>query len=227
MNETDSLQPETPKAASPNRRPLKALIAIAETLALTLIIFFVIQTFVVQPFRVYQESMYPTFHPNDYVLVDKLTPRFDGYSRGDVVVFRPVIRDACSGPVVSEEGTEPFIKRVLGEPKDDIELRDGAVWVNGYQLEEAYVHDQPTDPRSQTKSWVVPPDRLFLMGDNRGDSTDSRNFGPICQVDVIGRAWLRYWPFDQFGVIAAPQYPGVPQGGERGSTGTAPDLPAR
>jgi signal peptidase I len=198
-------------AAGKNRRPFRTLIAIAETVVLTLVIFFVIQTFILQPFRVMQESMFPTFHPGDYVLVDKLTARFDDYSRGDVVVFNPVTRETCSGPALGEEGEEPFIKRVMGEPNDAVELRDGALWVNGSRVDEPYVHGQPTDPTTDTERWVVPPDRLFVMGDNRGDSTDSRAFGPICQVDVVGRAWLRYWPVDQFGIIGTPQYAAVPQ----------------
>jgi signal peptidase I len=202
---------EAPATSVPaGNRAVRSLTAIAEALFLTLAIYFVTQTFVVQPFRVLQESMFPTFHPGDYVLVDKLTPRFDGYSRGDVVVFNPVTRATCDGPVVSAEGPEPFIKRVMGVPNDKVELREGSVWINGHQLDEPYVHGKKTDPLTDTASWVVPPDRLFVMGDNRGDSTDSRAFGPICQLDIIGRGWLRYWPFDQFGIIGTPQYPGVP-----------------
>jgi signal peptidase I len=207
---TGHAQPDPSNLAPTQSRAVGSLIAIAEALFLTLVIYFVLQTFVVQPFRVFQESMFPTFHPGDYVLVDKLTPRFDGYSRGDVVVFNPVARETCSGPVLSEEGSEPFIKRVMGEPNDEVELRHGAVWINGHQVDEPYVHGQRTDPSLDTATWIVPADRLFVMGDNRGDSTDSRAFGPICQVDVVGRAWLRYWPLDQFGIIGAPQYQEVP-----------------
>jgi signal peptidase I len=201
--------PATPVPAG--NRAVRSLTAIAEALLLTLVIYFVTQTFVVQPFHVFQESMLPTFHPGDYVLVDKLTPRFDGYARGEVIVFNPVTRATCSGPVVSDQGSEPFIKRVIGEPNDVILLKDGAVWINGHGIDEPYAHGQQTDPLSDASSWVVPTDRLFVMGDNRGDSTDSRAFGPICQVDVIGRAWLRYWPFEKFGTIETPQYPGVAQ----------------
>src|SRR5687767_3471419 len=112
----------TPRAVS--RRPLGCLIEIAETLILTIIIFWAIQTFVAQPYRVEQESMRTTLEPDQYVLVDKLTPRFDDYSRGDIVVFTPILREpACDAepedPDVGE--VTPYIKRVIGQPGDTVE----------------------------------------------------------------------------------------------------------
>jgi signal peptidase I len=188
------------------RRPaLGCLLEIVETLVLTLIIFFVIQTFVAQPYRVEQMSMQRTLEPEQYVLVDKLTPRFDAYKRGDIVVFTP------PPDWVQSQGT-PYIKRVIGVGTDIIEIRDGMVFVNEIELLEPYVFavdgepQETTDPLGQER-WVVPEGEVFLMGDHRSNSADSREFGPVEVEQVIGRAWLRYWPIDTFQILPTPTHP--------------------
>jgi signal peptidase I len=202
----------TPEPVS--RKPLGCLIEIAETLILTIVIFWLIQSFVAQPYRVEQESMRTTLEPDQYVLVDKLSPHFDSYSRGDIVVFNPVLReDSCTAPVTGGfSDVTPYIKRVIGEPGDTVELLDGDVQVNGVTIDEPYVRGVSTEPLSNEERWTVPADRLFLMGDNRQNSTDSRSdqIGMICVGDVIGRAWLRYWPLDTIGILQTPTYPDVP-----------------
>ncbi len=183
------------------RRPLGCLFEIVETLVLTLVIFFVIQTFVAQPYRVEQQSMERTLEPDQYVLVDKLTPRFDDYSRGDIVVFEPPEAWVQGGP------RTPFIKRVIGLPGETIEVKDGHVYVDGTRLEEPYVYDlQPTTTNEEPALWVVPEGQLFVMGDHRAASADSRAFGPIGRDTVIGRAWLRYWPISSLGILETPEY---------------------
>ncbi|MGC8633855.1 MAG: signal peptidase I [Candidatus Limnocylindrales bacterium] len=175
------------------------LLEAVETLVLTLIIFLVIQTFIAQPYQVEQQSMENTLLPNQYVLVDKLTPRFDGYQRGDIVVFTPPGQPA---------GTTPYIKRVIGLPGDIVDLRNGHVVINGQEISEPYVYPgQTTEPLSGQDHWVVPQGTLFVLGDHRENSTDSRVFGPVPLKNVIGRAWLRYWPLGDFEVIATPTYP--------------------
>ena len=194
-------------------RPLGCLIEIAETLVLTIVIFWVVQTFVAQPYKIQQESMHGTLEPNQYVLVDKLTPRFDSYSRGDIIVFNPIQRlDSCTsaGTPLEAEGTTPYIKRVIGEPGDQVELRNGSVWINGVRLNEPYTQGRPTDVTGGQSSWTVPQGRLFVMGDNRPNSADSRQFGAICISDVIGRAWARYWPLDTLGILQTPTYDAPP-----------------
>jgi signal peptidase I len=181
------------------------LFEIVETLVLTLIIFVVIQNFVAQPYKVQQQSMERTLEPEQYVLVDKLTPRFDEYSRGDIVVFKP--------PTDWGDDDTPFIKRVIGEGGDTIEIRDGHVFVNDIQIEEPYVYaddggdPQPTEAPLDQSTWTIPAGELFLMGDHRSNSADSRTFGPVDIDQVIGRAWLRYWPLDTFGILQTPTYP--------------------
>ena len=211
----DSQSEDGTSAPAPaSRRQLGCLIEVVETLVLTIVIFWVIQTFVAQPFQVQQESMHSTLEEGQYVLVDKLTPHFDSYSRGDIIVFNPVIRDVSCTDAPSDiqegEGDVPFIKRVIGEPGDSVQLRNGRVLVNGSMLDEPYVHGAPTSDLGEDDHWIVPTDRVFVMGDNRTNSIDSRAFGPICVSDVVGRAWLRYWPINTLGILQTPTYTSVP-----------------
>ncbi len=205
----ESPQPEA--TPSPSRRSLGCLFEVVETLVLTLIIFVVIQTFVAQPYRVQQDSMEQTLEPDQYVLVDKLTPRFDDFKRGDIVVFNPP-------PGAAEPNGPPYIKRVIGLPGDNVDVHDGKVFVNGTALVEPYLYEgQPTEASGGVSHWVVPAGDLFVLGDHREVSADSRIFGPIPHSSVIGRAWLRYWPLSTFGVLQSPAL----QAGTAGASGTS------
>jgi signal peptidase I len=190
------------------KRPaLGCLFEIVETLVLTLIIFFVIQTFVAQPYQIRQQSMEQTLEPDQYVLVDKLTPRFDTYKRGDIVVFTPP--DGWS----QEQPPTPYIKRVIGVGGDTIAIHDGRAFVNDIELVEPYVfteadgQPQETEDPLQMETWRVPEGELFLMGDHRKMSADSREFGTVAVDRVIGRAWLRYWPIDSLLILPTPTHP--------------------
>ncbi len=191
------------------RSSLGCLLEVVETLVLTLIIFFVIQNFIAQPYQVQQNSMERTLEPGQYVLVDKLSPRWDTYGRGDVVVFNP--------PETWTSDPTPFIKRVIGLPGDTIEVKDdGIVYVNGVALDEPYTFkndagvNEPTEVSPDQTRWVIPAGQLFVMGDHRQKSADSRVFGPIAIDNVIGRAFLRYWPINTLGLLQTPAYPNVP-----------------
>lgn len=216
-----SCEPAIPPVSQ--RPALGCLFEVVETLVLTVLIFLGIQTFVAQPYKVQQGSMETTLLPEQYVLVDKLTPRWSPYNRGDIVVFDPPETWSSGGGV-------PFIKRVIGVEGDTVQLRDGKVVVNGTELEEPYIYiengePQTTDPQAGGASeWVIGDGQLLVMGDHRQDSADSRSFGAIEISHVIGRAWLRYWPFDTFGVLPTPAYPELdPADGTPGtSPGTSP-----
>jgi len=188
------------------RPALGCLFEVVETLVLTVLIFLGIQTFVAQPYKVQQGSMETTLMPDQYVLVDKLSPRWAPYTRGDIVVFDPPETWSSGGGV-------PFIKRIIGIPGDRVELRDGNVFVNDIQLDEPYIFKedgvpQTTDPAAGGASeWLVTDGQLLVMGDHRQDSADSRSFGPIEIRHVIGRAWLRYWPVDTFGIMPKLDHP--------------------
>jgi signal peptidase I len=198
----------------PPRRRLGCALEIVETLVLTLVIYLVIHNFVAQPFEVEQGSMMPTVNPGEYVLIDKISPRFNDYQRGDIVVFQP--------PEGFGQGGVPFIKRVIGLPGDTVSLENGRVFVtpaggNAVRLDEPYVvrtidnKVAPTTPRDAegTASWTIEPGTYFVMGDNRPASQDSRFFGPIDRKLIVGRAWLRYFPLDRVGLVTRPTYDGL------------------
>lgn len=194
------------EAADGRPRGLGCAVEVVETLVLTFVIFLVVQNFVAQPFQVQQHSMDPTFAQGDYVLVDRLTHLWSPYGRGQVVVFQ--------APPSTGLG-EPLIKRVIGVGGDTVEVRDGHVLVNGAALDEPYLFldeagvAEPTTATDQSK-WVVPGGDLFVMGDHRQVSEDSRIFGPIPVTSVIGRGVVRYWPLSAFGIVATPTYGNVP-----------------
>jgi signal peptidase I len=189
----------------PVRRPFGFLLQIVQTLVLTIVVYAALQAFVAQPYRVVQGSMRDTLQEGQSILIDKLTPRFDPYRRGDIVVFRP--------PATAAEADDtPYIKRVIGIPEDRLVIRDGRVWVNGSPLDESeYVYaGEPTYAFDQRlTSWEVPADSLFVLGDHRTNSSDSRTarIGFIPVEDVLGRAFLRYWPIGSLALLDTPEYP--------------------
>jgi signal peptidase I len=196
------------------------LLEIVETVLLTVVIFFVVHQFVAEPREISQASMEHTLEPHQFVLVDKLSPIFSDYKRGDVIVFQPPAGFQENGADI------PFIKRVIGVAGDLVEIHDDAVWVNGVKLVEPYVYDgQPTTPTSGQSSWRIGPGQLFVMGDHRQESQDSRAFGPIQKSTVIGRAWLRYWPLSSLSFVGSASYPGVPNASPLPS-GASVDLPS-
>ena len=193
-------------------------------------LYLVITTFVVQTFRVEQQSMIDTLQPGQHLLIDKLTPRFDAYSRGDIIVFHPK----------GDRDQTPFIKRVIAVGGEHVELQDGAVWIDGVRLEEddyTYVdpatgENQPTLATGRQSEWDVPEGSLFVLGDHRGGSTDSRrnSVGLVDVDDVVGRAWLSFFPLDTLGIIQVPDLPrdaGVTGArGRRGGRVSAPRIAA-
>lgn len=196
------MPPEQPKKRS---KAVDAVIEIVTTVGLAVILYLVITTFVVQTFRVEQGSMLNTLQPQEHLLIDKITPRIDAYSRGDIIVFHPNGR--------TDE--TPFIKRVIGVEGELVEIHDGAVWIDGSRLEEdEYTFrnrngiNEPTRPTGQQASWQVGEGELFVLGDHRRSSQDSRNggVGLVNVEDVVGRAWLRFFPLDTLGILEVPTY---------------------
>lgn len=161
-----------------------------ETIIPAVIIALLINLFVAQATRVYGQSMEPSLHTNQRLVVEKVS--YSGWlhlrslQRGDVVVLHAAGVD------------ELLIKRVIGLPGDRIEIRNGQVFVNRVPMDEPYV----ASPASGDYGPVdVPPLQLFVLGDNRDFSNDSRGFGPVPIKDIVGRAWLCYWPPEVWGPV--------------------------
>jgi signal peptidase I len=181
-----------PDASARLPRPVKSVLEWAAVIGGALIVALVIKTFLLQAFYIPSASMIPTLREDDRVLVNKLSYRFHDINRGDLVVFeRPPGEEAS--PV------KDLIKRVIALPGERIEARDGAVLIDGRLLEEPYLPEGTTTENLTPQ--VVPEGTVFVMGDNRDDSRDSRFFGAISDDTVVGRAFVRVWPLGDLGLL--------------------------
>ena len=184
------------------RRLLGLAFELAETFAVALVVVLAIQLFVAEPYRVKRPDMEGTLTPGQYLLVEKVSPLFDSYRQGDIVVFH--------APSSWKPVTGSVAMRVIAVGGDTVDIHDGLVIVNGSILQEPYVKTgdttMPTDPSHHT--WTLEPDQLFVMGDHRAASVDSRSYGPIAKSDVIGRIFVRYWPVGDFEIMQ-PARPGA------------------
>lgn len=154
---------------------------IIQTALISLSIFFFVYLLLVQPHRVKGDSMLPNFHDGELLLTEKVTYRIYKPERGDVIVFRAPKRNV------------DFIKRIVGLPGDMVEITDGAVFINEEKLIEPY----ETQKTQGTSTLVLGQDEYFVLGDNRGSSSDSRSFGPVRRNAIRGRVWLVYWPITE------------------------------
>jgi signal peptidase I len=151
---------------------------------------YALRHWVVQPYRIQMSSMETTVFPNDLVMVDKLSYHFHQPRRGDVIIFWP--------PGITSG--DPYIKRVIGLPGETVEAKDGKIYVNGKAADEPYLHGYVMPDFSPTP---VPQGQLFVMGDNRAVSLDSRSFGTVSTSSIIGRGMFAYWPLKHFVVLRA------------------------
>lgn len=166
---------------------------ILEMVAISAIIIFVVREATGQ-FRVEGDSMQPSFHSDQYVLVDRVSYWLSAPARGDVIVFRyPYAND------------KDFIKRVIGLPGETVSVEGGIVSINGVPLEEPYILAGP----GYSYMTVLGDDQYFVLGDNRDNSNDSHTWGGLEADYIIGRAVAVYWPPQDFELIGARQYPGV------------------
>jgi signal peptidase I len=159
---------------------------IVETVALTLLIFLVIR-FAAQSFRVEGQSMEPGLHSDEFVLVDKAAYLFQSPQRGDVIVFHYPI-----------DPSKDFIKRIIGLPGDTIQTTSSRVIVDGQVLQEPYVNQAFN---SDNETCKLGPDQFFVMGDNRGNSLDSRTWGPLDKSYIVGKAIMIYWPLNNWELV--------------------------
>lgn len=178
---------EPPVEPKPQRSgAFRFFLEIVQTLLLAAVLYFLIDL-VVARVRVENISMLPTLQPGEFLLVNKMAYELGDFNRGDVVVFH-----------YSPE--EDYIKRVIGLPGDQVEISDGEVRVNGQLLDEPYISAAP----QYVGTWEVPPDSLFVLGDNRNQSSDSHRWGFIHVQSVVGEAMVVYWPLDEFKILSQP-----------------------
>lgn len=164
----------------------RVLLDVLQTLILALVLYFLIDA-VIARVRVENISMQPTLQPGEFLVVNKMAYRFSDHQRGDVVVFH-------------HSAQEDYIKRIIGVPGDKVEVIDGLVKVNGVALEEPYISASP----GYTGTWQVPEGMLFVLGDNRNQSSDSHKWGFVSTESVVGKALVVYWPLDEAKLLTHP-----------------------
>ena len=164
---------------------------VVETILLTVIIFLVLNL-TTGRFQVRGSSMEPTLHDGQYLVIGKVMYWIHPPERGDVIVFRP-----------PQNPAEDYIKRIVGLPGEQVEIRDGAVWVDGTPLEEPYV----TSLGPYSSTWTLGDGEYFVLGDNRTNSSDSHTWGTLPEENVVGKAWLCYWPPEEWSMVAHHVFP--------------------
>ncbi len=177
--------------ASDGRRDLSMWQELVETILPALSIALVIYFFLGRTITVQGQSMEPNLHGQQRLIVDLVSYRFRPPERGEIIVFD-----------VSESVSDiPLIKRLIGVPGDTIEVRGGAVYLNGQRLDEPYLSEMT---RGQMSPRTVPEGHVFVLGDNRNRANDSRRFGTVPYGDIVGRAWMSYWPPEDIGLLQLP-----------------------
>jgi signal peptidase I len=178
---SDAAQPERKRSGF-----ISFLKEILETVVLALVLFVGINA-VVARIRVDGESMEPTLNSGEYVMVNRLSYRFSSPHRGDIIVFH-----------FPGNPQEEYIKRIIGLPGDDVLVRNGQVYINGQLLEESYISVKI----DYTGTWHVEDGQLFVLGDNRNNSSDSHDWGTVPMSYVVGKAVLVYWPPADWGLVS-------------------------
>ena len=164
------------------------LVDILETVLLSVILFLGINAITARV-RVDGQSMVPTFDSGEFLIVSKLSYKLGEPERGDVVVFH-----------LPRDPDQDYIKRIIGLPGDLVIIDEGDVYVNGRQLDEPYINAPPT----YNGEWQISAEQLFVLGDNRNNSSDSHSWGPVPLDLIVGKAVFVYWPFESLGVVDHP-----------------------
>jgi len=200
----------------------RAVREIVETLLLAALIFFLVRL-VVLNFRVDGASMLPNLDDGQMLLVNRNAYQFfdvggnryypfDPPERGDVIVFDP--------PTGSDK---PYIKRIIGLPGEEVTFSDGNVFIDGDPLPEDYIEERTRcGARSDNCDVLVPEGYVYVLGDHRNNSSDSRVFGPVPVENVVGKAWLSYWPINDVGFVPHESYAGTDEVPAAASTSTMP-----
>ena len=171
---------------------IRELLGLILFIVIVVAVSFFVVTFVGQRTQVSGESMETTLADGDHLIVDKISYRFRDPNRYDIVVF----------PYRYEKNTY-YIKRIIGLPGETVQIIDGYVYINGALLDEHYGNEIMNNPGQAADPVTLGPDEYFVLGDNRNNSSDSRDpsVGNIKRDDIMGKAWVRIWPLNKFGVL--------------------------
>ncbi len=182
---------------------IRWIVELVGVVVVAILVAVLLRTFVVATYSIPSGSMEPTLEIGDRIVVNKLSYHLHGVDRGNVVVFSTPAAEDCAGPPVSD-----LVKRVIGLPGEVISLADGRVDINGHVLAETYL---PPDVRNDTypgpsnaayslhHAYRIPAGDVFVMGDNRPQSCDSRYWGPIRESTIVGKVDMRIWPLSRIG----------------------------
>jgi signal peptidase I len=187
---TTSLDKESTKTSQPS--PENPWIEAAKTIVTAAILAFGIRTFVAEARYIPSSSMEPTLLINDRLIIEKISYHLHDPKRGDIVVFNP------TKALQERNFKDAFIKRVIGLPGDTIQVKNGIVYVNGGALSENYIAQKPEYNYGPV---TVPPGQYLVLGDNRNNSYDSHYWGFVPKDKFVGRAFVRFWPFDRLGML--------------------------
>ncbi len=160
---------------------------LVESVILAIVLATLLRLFIIQPFYIPSESMEPTLMPNDRIIVNMLLYRFRAPQRGDIVVFR-----------YPKDPSRDFIKRLIAFEGETVAIRNNYLYINGRRMDEPYL---PRETMANFAPVKVPPGCYFVLGDNRNDSDDSRYWGPLPKGNMIGKAFLVFWPPNRIGVL--------------------------
>ncbi|MBC7190431.1 signal peptidase I [Candidatus Aerophobetes bacterium] len=172
---------------------------IIETLVIALVIAFLVRTFIVQTFWIPSGSMEPTLLVGDRIMAYKIFYGIDKAQRGDIVIFKFPL-----------DPHKDFVKRVIALPGETVEIKDKKVYINGKRLFEPYAfYSEKRNigfPRDEYGPVKVPPDSLFVLGDNRDSSEDSRYWGYVPKENIVGKVFLIYWPPWRIKIVKSPSF---------------------
>ena len=176
----------------------KGIYSLIETILVALVLAIVLYLFIMTPHEVVGNSMHPTYKNGEFLMANKITYKVSQPKRGDVVIFK-------------FSDTQDFIKRIIGIPGDELMIKDGKIYINNQLLDEskylnASVITNGGSYMHEGQTITVPDDKYFVCGDNRTNSSDSREFGPIEKDRIKGKAWIVYFPFTEFRIVQHETY---------------------
>lgn len=190
--ENEFQEAEERKSGEKEKKEMNPILEFLLYAVVVVVMAFLIITYVGQRTMVSGQSMYPTLENKDQLLVDKLSYRFRDPERFDIIVFRFLYRENTY-----------YIKRIIGLPGETVQIVDGVIYIDGEPLEENYGYEPIEDAKRASEPILLGEDEYFVMGDNRNDSSDSRDpaVANVSRSQIIGRAFVRIWPLDRIGLI--------------------------